>query len=90
MKKTLKTQAALTTQPAAARLEAARPDSPNHTTAVNGKPLELAARGAEKDCHDAFKVFAGMSLEEIRLTRRACWRLEEWCDSYLIGNVQGL
>ena len=54
------------------------------------KPLELAARGAEKDCHDAFKVFAGMSLEEIRLTRSACWRLEEWCDSYLIGNGQGL
>jgi hypothetical protein len=60
-----------------------------HTTrpaTIDGELLELAARGGEKDCHDAFHLFADMSLEELRLARRAAWRLEEWCDSYLVGN----
>jgi hypothetical protein len=59
-------------------------------TTIDGELLEMAACGGEKECSQAFKLFAGMSLEELRRARRAAWRLEEWCDSYIIGNGQEL
>jgi hypothetical protein len=48
--------------------------------------LTLAARGGEQELHSAFRIFAQMSEEEIRLMRRAIYRLETWADSYLVGN----
>jgi hypothetical protein len=92
MQKKVKAQSSLTARPQAANLEAPAPVKarPSASSAVDGKLLELAARGGEVDCHDAFYMFAGMSLEELRMARRAAWRFEEWCDSYLVGNGQEL
>ena len=38
-------------------------------TTIDGELLEMAACGGEKECSQAFKLFAGMSLEELRRDR---------------------
>lgn len=86
MKKSPKTQATQATTPKAANLTAPVKAQSGASTAVDGKLLELAARGGEKELSAAFHMFADMSMEQLRLARRAAWRLEEWADSYLIGN----
>jgi len=83
-----KTQATHTTAPKAANLEASAQmkEQPSLAAAIDGELLEMAARGCPRDLSAAFKKFEQMSVEEVRLTRRALFRLEDWLDSFIIGN----